>query len=171
MIAGFASDRGASYAVLMLASLQLLQLVVCPYLVEEMDRNIAKKLPVVLPRYDAFKTQVQWEVMADPPDDAVANWLDIVPAKDAPVIAAAILARPYCLLTLDHKHLIKPLEVAQRSPVKILRPGELLREVRVGLSRHLSLTDMNAPGIAGLHTGEIWTSDDFDDPLTFVSES
>lgn len=137
IFAGFASDRGASYAVLMLASLGLLRLVIAPYLIDEIERNLTKKLPDVLERYDTFKMQVQWEILPDPPDEAVIPWLRIVPMKDAPVIAAAVAAKPYCLLTLDTHHLIKPFETQHTPPLPIKRPGELIQEIRISLSQNL----------------------------------
>jgi hypothetical protein len=42
--------------------------------------------------------------------------------KDAPIIAAAILAKPDYLVTFDRKHLIQPPEVAALSGLVIALP-------------------------------------------------
>lgn len=50
--------------------------------------------------------------------------------KDAPVVAAAVAANVDYLVTWDRKHLINPPEVAERSGLKVLTPGELMDSLR-----------------------------------------
>lgn len=54
-----------------------------------------------------------------------------VAAKDAPIVAAAISARPdYLVTTYDRTHLLDPPEVAQRSGLTIVTPDVVVRAVQ-----------------------------------------
>jgi hypothetical protein len=55
---------------------------------------------------------------------------EYVEPKDAAIIAAAIKAHPDYLATLDRKHLLDPPEVAARSGLTILTPGDVLARIR-----------------------------------------
>jgi predicted nucleic acid-binding protein len=135
IIAGSGSRVGASHAILALAELGLLRPVVCPYVVDEAERNIARKTPEALPRYIEMRANIPWEIIPDPPSDQVAMWIGIIVAKDAPVLAAAISARPHRLVTLDTKDFLDPPQIAVRSGLHICTPGDLVREIRGILTR------------------------------------
>lgn len=62
--------------------------------------------------------------------------MHIVAAKDAPILAAAIAARPRRLVTLDTHDFDRP-EVYQNVPFPVLTPGELLIEIRAALVQAL----------------------------------
>ena len=51
LISGIMSQRGASYALLLLAELGLIRVIVCPYIRKETERNLALKVPEILPLY------------------------------------------------------------------------------------------------------------------------
>lgn len=48
IIAALASEAGASRAILILAEVGLFRLVVCPYVLQEVERNLRKKLPTAV---------------------------------------------------------------------------------------------------------------------------
>jgi predicted nucleic acid-binding protein len=50
--------------------------------------------------------------------------------KDAPIVAAAVAANVDCSVTWDRKHPINPPEVAERSGLQVLTPGELMNSLR-----------------------------------------
>lgn len=58
---------------------------------------------------------LNWQMVEDPVPEDVSIWLDLVPAKDAPVLAAAVAAAPHRFITLDIGHFINPPEVEVRS--------------------------------------------------------
>ncbi|MCC6616791.1 MAG: PIN domain-containing protein [Anaerolineae bacterium] len=130
IIAGCASRTGASNALLTLCEMGLLRPVVCPYVINETERNLANKLLRAMPDYQQLKAKIDWEIVADPDSEAVASWLDVITPKDAPVLAAAVAANPHRLVTLDAQHFIKAANVAPRSGLAICTPGELIREIR-----------------------------------------
>lgn len=135
IIAGLASRTGASHAILALAELGLIRLAGCPYILAEVERNLAEKVPEFLPAYHRLMVNLNWQIVEDPRAEDVSAWLDLVPAKDAPVLAAAVAAAPHRFVTLDADHFIKPSEVAERSGLSICTPGDFLQEVRAILAR------------------------------------
>lgn len=126
--AGIGSRTGASHAVLVLAEIGMLQLIACPYVLDEVERNLRAKAPDALPRYHETMRNIRWEIVSDPSIDEVKIWLPTIRAKDAPVLAAAVNANPHRLLTLDKRDFTE--NVAIRSGLKIIPPGMLVHELR-----------------------------------------
>jgi len=138
LIAGSASYTGASRAILTLGELGLLKLIVCPHVLQESERNLIKKLPEALPYYRRLLQGLALETVDDASSAAVVMWAEIIEAKDAPVLAAAIAASPHRLVTLDPKHFLDPPQVAERSGLAICTPAELLQEIRTLLESGLA---------------------------------
>jgi len=130
LIAGVASYTGASRALLTLAELGLITLVTCPYVQEEVRRNLELKLHEAVSYFDRLEESVPWEIIDDPTQDEVDLWLEVIIAKDAPVLAAAATAAPDRFVTLDKIDFLESPQVAQRSGLRICTPGQLLREIR-----------------------------------------
>lgn len=135
IIAGVGSRVGASHAIMALAELGLLRPVVCPYVMDEAERNIQRKTPEAVPRYREVRANIAWELVPDPTLDQVKTWIGVIVPKDAPVLAAAVIAQPHRLVTLDTKDFIEPPQVAAQSNLRICTPGDLMREIRGILSR------------------------------------
>ncbi len=135
IIAGVSSRVGASHAIMALAELGLLRPVACPYVMDEAERNIQRKTPEALPRYREVQANIPWELVPDPTPEQVKMWVGVIVSKDAPVLAAAVIARPHRLVTLDTKDFIEPAQVTARSGLQICTPGDLLREIRGILAR------------------------------------
>ncbi len=138
LIAGSASFTGASRAVLILGELRLLKLVVCPHVLQEVERNLVKKLPEALPDYRNLLIHLPLETVADPSPEDLLPWLDIVAAKDAPIVAAAKAAGVQYLVTLDAQHLTNKPRLALAADLVICKPGELIERVRALIARNLS---------------------------------
>lgn len=130
IIAGVGSRVGASHAIMALTELGLLRPIVCPYIMDEAERNIQRKTPEALPRYRQVQANIPWEYVPDPAPEQVKPWIGVIVAKDAPVLAAAVITHPHRLVTLDTKDFIDPPQVAARSGLRICTPGDLLREIR-----------------------------------------
>ncbi len=68
--------------------------------------------------------------MADPPSpERLAGSATIVGDKDAHVLAAALECGADYLLTLDRRHLITAAVLAAKLPLRVMTPGEFLREI------------------------------------------
>ncbi len=127
----------ASHAVLVLGELGLLRLIACPYILVEAERNVKKKTPVALPRYQDVMTNINWEIVPNPSKAEVLMWSQFILDKDAPVLAAAVNAKPRHFATLDAKDFLKSSQVTQNSGLNIITPGTLLRLIRDVLAKGL----------------------------------
>lgn len=138
LIAGANSRSGASRAVLLMGEIGLVQLVVSHQALVEAERNIRKKLPKALPNFVEQMTYLQLEVVSDPPNEISAQWEPIIEDKDAPILAAAILANVERLITLNTKDFTA--EVARQTGLLIQTPAQFIQEMRfviqVGLTRN-----------------------------------
>jgi predicted nucleic acid-binding protein len=96
-------ERSRQYAFFALARAGRCQLVTSAYANEETRRNIARKAPV---RVAVLATLARLaEVVPDPSVELVA-WAasQELAAKDAPILAAAVVARADLLVTGDRRH-------------------------------------------------------------------
>ena len=141
LIAALASEGGASRVILVLAEVGLVKPVVCPYVLQEVERNLAKKLPALLPLYRQLLERLPFEIVDNPPPPEVQRWTAVIAPKDAPVLAAAVAANPHRLVTLDTHDFLSSPQVAQQSGLVICTPGDLIRQVRTLLVSGLSSRD------------------------------
>lgn len=128
LIAGADSRSGASNALLKLAEVGLFRLVVCRQVLDEAERNLRKKLPRALPNFATQLAQLELEIAPTPDDGACQQWTGLIEAKDAPILAAAILARVDRFVTLNTRDFTPA--VASASGLVIQTPGELIAEIR-----------------------------------------
>ena len=128
LIAGADSRSGASNALLKLAEVGLFRLVVCRQVLDEAERNLRKKLPRALPNFATQLAQLELEIASTPDDGACQQWTGLIEAKDAPILAAAILARVDRFVTLNTRDFTPA--VASASGLVIQTPGELIAEIR-----------------------------------------
>jgi predicted nucleic acid-binding protein len=105
LIAGTDSQSGASNAVLKLAEVGLFQLVVCTQVLDEVERNLRKKLPRALPNFAAQMARLRLEILPDPTQEQVKPWQDIIEAKDASILCAAVASHADRFITLNTKFL------------------------------------------------------------------
>ncbi|RMF35948.1 MAG: PIN domain-containing protein [Chloroflexi bacterium] len=130
LVAGAGSRTGASRAVLVMAEIGLYRLVVCRQVLDEAERNLQKKLPAALPIFAQLMEAIAPEVAPDPSQEEVIRWQSVIEAKDAPILAAAVIAAPDWLLTLDVKDFINPTRVAEESGLRIAVPADFVRAIR-----------------------------------------
>jgi len=128
LIAGAGSRSGASRAVMTMAEIGLFELVLSRWVLDECERNLRKKLPAALPIFAELLANIGPEIVPDPPAEESARWEAIIAAKDAPILAAAVLSSADCLLTLDAKDFTP--EVAAQSGLTIQTPGDFVQEIR-----------------------------------------
>jgi predicted nucleic acid-binding protein len=128
LIAGAGSRSGASRAVLTMAEIGLFKLVVSRQILDECERNLRKKLPAALPLFAELLAIINLEIVADPPAEETAHWENFIEAKDAPILAAAVMTAPDRFLTLNPKDFTPA--VAAQSGLLIQSPGEFVQEIR-----------------------------------------
>jgi predicted nucleic acid-binding protein len=107
-----------------------LALVVSPHVLEEVERNLTRKAPHALRDFQALTKLVDPERADKTTLEELQQAAVYTALKDAPIVAAAIKADVDYLVTWDPKHLINPAEVAERSGLNSLTPGELMDMVR-----------------------------------------
>ena len=126
LLAGLASPRGASNAILALAEAGLLTLVVSEQVLVEAERNLQEKLRKAIPEYRRFLAACSVTTIPDPSAADVANAEAIIHTKDAPILRAAMDAQVDYLVTLNRKHFLGNPEVTRRSGLRIGAPEDFL---------------------------------------------
>lgn len=124
LIAGSASSAGASYILLHLSDLTIIEGFICQQVKEEAERNLRAKLPQALP---AFRLLVEsaLELVNDPPEDQLVPLHGQAHAEDLSVLAAALLHGCHYLVTFNVRHYHPGGE-----KIIVLRPGEFLYRLR-----------------------------------------
>ncbi|MBI5410657.1 MAG: PIN domain-containing protein [Nitrospirae bacterium] len=129
LIAGIVSPTGAAREVLRLAEARLIHLVVSRQALTEADRNLAAKLPVLLPEYSALLRAFDPLVVEDPDRAAVREATKVIHHKDAPILAAALAAHVDYLVSWNTRH-FQTSAVRRFVPFPIVTPGEFLQAFR-----------------------------------------
>lgn len=129
LIAGLISQTGAAHEVLRLCEAGVVEAVMSPQVLVEADRNLAAKLPAILPDYRAFLKHLAPRIVADPPRAAIEHAEEIIHHHDAPILAAALLADVDYLITWNTRHFQKK-AVRNATPFPIVTPGEFLEAFR-----------------------------------------
>lgn len=124
LIAGSASSAGASYILLHLSDLTIVEGFICRQVKEEAERDLRAKLPQALP---AFRLLVEsaLELVDDPSEDQLVPLHGQAHAEDLPVLTAALLHGCHCLISFNVKH-YHP----EGKKIVVLRPGEFLYRLR-----------------------------------------
>ena len=123
------SQTGASFEIFRLALAGAIQLVTSQYVLEETRRNLAKKSPEDLPRFQEFQELIYLKIV-NPSKQEVLDAAAYTELKDAPVVAAARSAGADHLISLDRRHLVGQATVVKNSGVSIVLPEDLLRFLR-----------------------------------------
>ena len=126
LIAGLASERGASGAVLDLCETGVVEMIISRQVLVEADRNLSAKLPALVDSFRRFIKSLEPLMVEDPPRGLVQKAAKMIHLKDAPILAAAQTAQADYLVTLDKKHFLKTRDEMKFSP-PVLTPEEFLR--------------------------------------------
>ncbi len=125
IISGLFSDKGSPRIILDLLSLGLPMLagVTGQYNIIEIERNLSKKMPDVLPVYKKYLQMLNLEVIPLPLSKDIKKLIGHVSDKDIPVLVSAIIGNADFLVTGDKKDFEK---LKGKYPFKILSPSEFL---------------------------------------------
>ena len=126
ILAGLNSPLGGSGAVLALGKLGRIVLAVSPEVIEEVERNIKNKFPLLSMGFVDFMLSTSILTKTASPKELKSAYR-LLPTEDAPIFAAARKAQPDFLLTLDKEfeRLMKNFAL-----FKICSPGEFLQQFR-----------------------------------------
>lgn len=125
IISGLFSDKGSPRVILDLLSLNLpvLSGVTGEYNIIEIERNLLKKMPGVLPLYKKYLKLLNLDIVPLPLSADIKKLFGHTSDKDIPVLASAIISDADFLLTGDKKDFLK---LKGRYSFKILTPVEFL---------------------------------------------
>lgn len=104
------SESGASRQLLFSAYRAEIQTITCSYIIDEIVRNLNRKAPQAAPFFDQILTVIGWELV-ELSDNLVLDVSRIVEGKDAPIIAAAMVAGHAAVVTFGRRHLLKEADV------------------------------------------------------------
>ncbi|GAB4418066.1 MAG: hypothetical protein Kow002_04810 [Anaerolineales bacterium] len=103
--------------------------VISDFVVIETRRNISELKPGKLPRLNRLLATIRFEIVRVFPKD-VADAKQWIVLKDAPVLAAAKVARVNMLVTLDKKHFLGCPELETYINASILTPKEAFQKIK-----------------------------------------
>lgn len=125
IISGLFSDKGSPRTILDILSLDLPLLAAATgkYNIIEIERNLSKKMPDVIPLYKKYLRILNLEVIPLPSYRDIKNLSGHIADKDVPVLASAINGKSDFLVTGDKKDFSK---LRGKYSFKILSPSEFL---------------------------------------------
>ena len=138
------SEHGASLPrfarsgllVLRMAEITLVEALTSEQVIVEAERNLADKLPQVLPAFRLIASRCL-RVVPDPSPTDLSPYSNLADPKDLPILVAALREGCPWLVTFNVRH-FQP----GHPGVAVLRPGDFLLRVRDRLAR---LTDEGKP--------------------------
>lgn len=128
ILAGLNSSYGAAGTILAYCSIGAITPLISEQVLEEAERNIEKKFPKLLIAWQSLLL-TPLEIVKNPTLRQVRAVSKILPTSDAPILAAAIAAKPDCLITWNTRDFLRPGVVAHVA-FPIFTPGEFLAEYR-----------------------------------------
>lgn len=130
LVAAVASREGGSALVVRAAQKGFFDPVVSRLVLLEAERNVRKKLPhSALERFHQVLEGTPLHVTPAPTPEEIRLHERFIHEKDAPILAAAAAGRCVYLVTLDRRHFMTEKLRGTDLPLKILTPGDFLREI------------------------------------------
>ena len=138
LFAGIAFPRWP-HEVLRHASAGDFRLVLSPLAIKQARRNLQKRFPEYVDRFEAFIHSVNYELVSDPtPEEVEANKDIIRDLSDVPIALSAISARVEYLVSEDKDFTTQDETTLElRRHLKIMLSGTFLREVMGWTSEQL----------------------------------
>lgn len=136
LMSGIITPNGASRALLLLAEDERVTISVSEQVIVEVERNIAKKIPRILPLVRASIKAANIKIHRDPSKEEVrehSNWINHL--AYVPILVSAVKANVDFLVTLNTKHFLDDPQVSFRSGLRIGTPDDALAYVRNQLSK------------------------------------
>jgi predicted nucleic acid-binding protein len=124
IIAGMVSGRGN---VLRLGEAGVIQVYLSEQVLTEADRVFSARFPALIAGFRKFLKNLDPVLVDDPTRAEVGSIEGWVNADDAPILAAAIMSRADCLVTLNSKH-FQSRKVTENMQFAIFTPEEFLEK-------------------------------------------
>ncbi len=130
ILSGLLSERGAPRILLDLLGLRLAFLIGSTgrYNLIEIERNIKKKLPDLLPLFRAYLPKLNLRVISLPASRDVKDFSGRITEKDVPVLISAIESKADLLVTGDKQHFGKMKEL-EKYPFRVVTPSEFIDSI------------------------------------------
>jgi predicted nucleic acid-binding protein len=130
IFSGLLSDKGAPRIILDLLSLELPFFVglTGKYNLVEIERNLKKKMPGILPVYKAYFPKLNLKIVPLPRKENLKEYFGKIADKDIPVLVSAIRGRADFLVTGDKQHFEK-LKIRGETPLRIVTPSEFIDSI------------------------------------------
>ncbi len=127
ILSGLLSEKGVPRIILDILCLRLPFLIGITgrYNIIEIERNLSKKMPAILPVYEEYFPKLNLEIIPLPSAENVRRFRGHISDKDVPVLASAIMSNADFLVTGDKKDFAK-LKEKGSYPLKILSPSDFL---------------------------------------------
>lgn len=128
--AASASPEGGSSLAVNVCQRDRFKGVVTERVLQEGRKNLSKKFgEEELLRFYRLLAALSPDMQPPPSEDRIEECAALVGPKDAHVLAAALESHAGYLLTFDRRHLLTPLVLSADLPLKVMTPGDFLREV------------------------------------------
>lgn len=132
-VAACGSDTGGSNYLFVVAEQEpIWHLVTSRIAIQEARLNVQKKLPKKIKKFEELLLSPTVTVVDSPPPGLIMITQQIINAKDAPILAAAICVQADYMCTLDQKdfHTPKVKNWCKKYGMSIVTPGDLLLDWR-----------------------------------------
>ena len=130
IIAGCASLTGASFILLQLCELGLIEGITSKQNLDECRRNIIQKLPQAEIRFEQVIKQAL-EIVENSREELCEKYENMADIKDIPILATAIESEAKYLVTFNTKHFYP----VSSLNLTVCLPGEMLQKIRKILNK------------------------------------
>lgn len=127
IIAAALSPTGGAFRILQEAQQNKLKLYISSFVFTEVTTALQKKYPDNLSVFKALFSETPIKFVKDPSSNSVNKAMNSIHSVDAPILAAAIKAKPDFLVTWNTKHFLKN-KVIQNVPFIVCTPKEFLQK-------------------------------------------
>ena len=130
ILSGLLSDRGGPRIILDLLSLGLPFLMgsTGQYNLIEIERNLKKRMPGIMPVYKRYFPLLNLAVMPMPKPEDLREFFGKIADKDIPVLVSAIKGKADFLITGDRRHFEK-LKRVGKYQLEIVTPSEFIDSI------------------------------------------
>jgi len=130
ILSGLLSEKGAPRILLDLLSLRLPFLIGSTgrYNLIEIERNLKKKIPGLLPLFNVYLPKLNLKVIPLPRPEDVRDLSGRIAEKDVPVLISAIRSKADFLVTGDKQHFGKMKELGEY-PFRVVTPSEFIDSI------------------------------------------
>lgn len=130
LMAGALSASGSARDLLLAGVRGEVHLLASPLVLLETERNLARKAPAGLPAFYEFRALLEGNLV-DPSRELVVEVARHIEPKDAPIVAAAHVARAAYLATYDRRHLLRQADlIRQVYSIETVTPDVVVSALR-----------------------------------------